>query len=261
MTDREHRLRELVLRKLAKEIALVLSGIGSGYQLIRLFTGLGNDLLLHAVVASRHHVGPEFTGGLHEGVEFYFPVAKDIRIGGPSLGVFVEHVVDHSLAVRAAQVHEVEIDAYLPRHEFGHEPVLLPFAVPVQSGIGIMPILHEHGEDVIPLLLEEVRRHGGIDSTGESDTDSHKKKGTSDVKRKKGKLSTSHRYDLLPLLPSGPGGVWRELVVYDFPDCKCMHFLDSVQKYPKTRPEDSIPFWGHTFTYGNVAPTLSSRGK
>lgn len=35
--------------------------------------------------------------------------------------------------------------------------------------------------------------------------------------KKKGKLSTSHRYNLLPLLPSGPGGVQRELVVYDFP--------------------------------------------
>ena len=34
---------------------------------------------------------------------------------------------------------------------------------------------------------------------------------------KKGKLSTSHRYNLIPLLPSGPGGVLRELVVYDFP--------------------------------------------
>ena len=31
--------------------------------------------------------------------------------------------------------------------------------------------------------------------------------------RKKGKLITSHRYNLLPLLPSGPGGVQRELVV------------------------------------------------
>ena len=35
--------------------------------------------------------------------------------------------------------------------------------------------------------------------------------------KKKGKLSTSHRYDLLPLLPSDPGGIQRELVVYDFP--------------------------------------------
>ena len=34
---------------------------------------------------------------------------------------------------------------------------------------------------------------------------------------KKGKLLISHRYNLLPLLPSGPGGVHRELVVQDLP--------------------------------------------
>ena len=41
-----------------------------------------------------------------------------------------------------------------------------------------------------------------------------------------GKLDTSHRYDRLPLLPSGPGGVQRELVVYDLPKCKGKHFYD-----------------------------------
>ena len=40
--------------------------------------------------------------------------------------------------------------------------------------------------------------------------------------QKKGKLDTSHRYDLLPLLPSGPGGIQRELVVYDLPDAKIL---------------------------------------
>ena len=42
--------------------------------------------------------------------------------------------------------------------------------------------------------------------------------------RKKGKLNTSHRYNLLPLLPSGPGGIQRELVVYDLPDAKVVIF-------------------------------------
>ena len=42
--------------------------------------------------------------------------------------------------------------------------------------------------------------------------------------KKKGKLSTSHRYNLLPLLPSGPGGIQRELVVYDFPDANIVLF-------------------------------------
>ena len=34
---------------------------------------------------------------------------------------------------------------------------------------------------------------------------------------RKGKLLISHRYNLLPLLPSGPGGIHRELVVQDLP--------------------------------------------
>ena len=42
--------------------------------------------------------------------------------------------------------------------------------------------------------------------------------------QKKGQLSTSHRYNLLPLLPSGPGGIQRELVVYDFPDANIVLF-------------------------------------
>ncbi len=45
------------------------------------------------------------------------------------------------------------------------------------------------------------------------------------MKIKKGKLNTSHRYDLLPLLRSSPGGIQRELVVYDFPECKGRHFF------------------------------------
>ena len=52
-------------------------------------------------------------------------------------------------------------------------------------------------------------------------------------RRKKGKLDTSHRYDLLPLLRSSPGGIQRELVVYDFPGCKGRHFLQiSKNNYP-----------------------------
>jgi len=33
------------------------------------------------------------------------------------------------------------------------------------------------------------------------------------MQKKEGKLLTSHRYNRLPLLPSGPGGVQQELVV------------------------------------------------
>ena len=46
---------------------------------------------------------------------------------------------------------------------------------------------------------------------------------------KKGKLITSHRYDLLPLLRSSPGGIQRELVVYDFPSANIRTFLFSAK--------------------------------
>lgn len=41
-----------------------------------------------------------------------------------------------------------------------------------------------------------------------------------DRAQKKGKLNISHRYNRIPLLPSGPGGVLQELVVYDLPGHK-----------------------------------------
>ena len=53
------------------------------------------------------------------------------------------------------------------------------------------------------------------------------------IARKKGKLGTSHRYDLLPLLHSCPGGMWRELVVYDFPRRKDTEYLFNC-KYQKS---------------------------
>ena len=46
-----------------------------------------------------------------------------------------------------------------------------------------------------------------------------------------GKLNISHRYNLLPLLPSGPGGVQRELVVYDLPECKNRQNNVACKKY------------------------------
>ena len=35
-----------------------------------------------------------------------------------------------------------------------------------------------------------------------------------------GKRSVSHRYNYLPLLPSGPGGIQQELIVQDLPGDK-----------------------------------------
>ncbi len=57
----------------------------------------------------------------------------------------------------------------------------------------------------------------------------------------------SHRYDRLPLLPSGPGGIKRELVVPDSPVAKVMkspfptkqNFMETVSFAIK----DAIGYW------------------
>ena len=59
--------------------------------------------------------------------------------------------------------------------------------------------------------------------------------------RKKGKLDTSHRYNLLPLLRSSPGGIQRELVVYDFPGCKGSCFFRIAKKNSYNSREISYP--------------------
>lgn len=60
-------------------------------------------------------------------------------------------------------------------------------------------------------------------------------------KTKKGKLNTSHRYNRLPLLPSGPGGVQQELVVYDLPRCKVKQFSGIAKKF-RSRSENFQEF-------------------
>ena len=40
----------------------------------------------------------------------------------------------------------------------------------MEGGVGVVPVLHEHCEDVVALLLEKQGCNARIDSSGESDT-------------------------------------------------------------------------------------------
>ena len=59
----------------------------------------------------------------------------------------------------------------------------------------------------------QYREEGSEDTESQSDESQYCKKPLHISAQKKGKLITSHRYDLLPLLRSSPGGIQRELVV------------------------------------------------
>ena len=163
--DGEKGLAELLLGQLAQEIGLVLVGVGT----LQDTAGAVGKRLFPAVVAGGDIVGPVLLRDAEEGVELDFPVAEDVRVGGAALGILVEHIVDNPLAVLLGQVHEVEGNADLAGDELGDEAVLFPFAVPVEGGVGLVPVLHEHGEDVVALLLEEEGRHGGIHASGKAD--------------------------------------------------------------------------------------------
>ncbi len=52
---------------------------------------------------------------------------------------------------------------------------------------------------------------------------------------KKGQAMVSHRYNRLPLLPSGPGGIQRELVVPDLPSAKVTKIVQANNICQKKR--------------------------
>jgi hypothetical protein len=174
MPYRKHRLGKLLLIQLAQEIALVLSRVHSLKNAIDCLVILGRTYgLLSAVMPGRHHVSPHFLCNPKEGIELYLAIAKHVRIGSAALRILVEHIVDHPLAVLLAQVHEIERNTYLAGHHFGYELVFFPFAVPMEGGIGIMPVLHEHRENIVTLLFEKQSGDTGVDTSGKTYADFH----------------------------------------------------------------------------------------
>ena len=173
VADREQGAGKLFLRQLAEEIALVLVRVGTRQDAVEPFPVRSGAFRPAAVMPGGHIVGPEALRGLQEGVELDLTVAEDVGIGGPPGGIFGEHLVHDALAVGFGKVHEIEGNADLARNQFRHETVFLPLAVAVQSRVGVMPVLHEHGEYVVPLLLEQQGRDAGIDASGKSYANFH----------------------------------------------------------------------------------------
>jgi hypothetical protein len=162
VTDWEHRLGKLVLVELAQEIALVLARVHPRQQTV----GAVRSLLPAAVVAGGHAIGPQTGGGLQEGIELDFPIAEDIGIGRAAAGIFIEHVIHHAGPVLLAQVHEIERNADFAGHHLGHEAVFFPLAVTVQGPFRVVPVLHEHGKNIVALLLKQQSRDGRIHTSG-----------------------------------------------------------------------------------------------
>ena len=160
--DREKSFTELLLSELAEEIALIFVRIHTLQNPplrltvnLNLLTVSVQQRSTAAIVPGRHHVGPKFLGGLEKSVELDLPVAQHVRIRGAAGGIFIEHIVHHSLAVLFGKVDEIERNPDLSRYHLRHEAVLLPLAVAMKRRVRVMPILHEHREHIIALPLQQ----------------------------------------------------------------------------------------------------------
>ena len=167
--DREQRPAQLLLRKLAEKVALILVGVGAGQQPVD-DTSVREPLLgLAAVVARGDVVGPELQRLAQEDVELDLAVAQHVGIGRAAAFVLGEHVVHHPRAVVGREVDDVERNVELLGHQFGEEAVVVPRTVAFERARGVVPVDHEEADDLISLLLEQPGGHRRIDAARESD--------------------------------------------------------------------------------------------
>ena len=117
------------------------------------------------VKLEQYNYTPATANPIHEEILDYLPVAQDIGVRGPSLPVFSEHIVHYPLPVFLAQIDKIKRDTDLTGNHFSNKPVLFPFTVSMKRGRGIMPVLHEEGENVIALPLEQKSGNAGINSS------------------------------------------------------------------------------------------------
>ncbi len=107
VTQRKHRVGQLLLGEHAEHVALVLAHVLGAVHLDQP-VGVGAQL---GVVAGHHRVEAQRDGPVEHGSELDLLVAAQAGVGRASLGVLAEEVLDDVLVEALAQVPDVERDA------------------------------------------------------------------------------------------------------------------------------------------------------
>ncbi len=160
----QHR-RELRLREAMQEVALVLGRVDGLQQFDRAALPRGPSYA--RVVAGGDPVGAERARVLEERRELDLAVAQHVGIRRAPRLVLAQEMREHALAVLRREVDRLEVDADHVGDARRVDQILARRAV--RLGVVVLPVLHEHADDVVALLLQQPRRDRRVDAAGHAD--------------------------------------------------------------------------------------------
>jgi hypothetical protein len=126
-------------------------------------------------VAGGDGLDPESAGLSDQALELHLGVAARAGQRRPALHVVPDERRDDAVVERALEVHDVVRDPETRGHRLGVVQVVERAAAPERRTLarGLVVELHRHADDLVARLLEEGRRHRGIDAAGHGGHDAH----------------------------------------------------------------------------------------
>jgi hypothetical protein len=114
-------------------------------------------------------LGAQAHGVVQERLELDLGIAQDVGVGRAAGLVLAQELGEHAVLVLGGEVDVLDLDADHVGHGRGVHEVDVGRAV--LAVVIVFPVLHEDADDLIPLLLEQVRGHGGVHAATQSDDD------------------------------------------------------------------------------------------
>ena len=172
-TDREERVRELILRQREEKIRLILRGIDAALEQV-----LPAGLLDASVVAGRHQACAKPLGARGERGELQIAVAVHARNRRAAAGVLAHEVRHDGLVELPLEIDDVVGNTQLACDSPGVVQVVdgaaraeAHFAVGVRSGVIVQ--LHREADDLVPLTSEQCGGDRRIDPARHGDDYTH----------------------------------------------------------------------------------------
>ena len=175
LTDREQGARQLRLRQAVQKVALVL---GRVQALEQLEAGLvrSQHWPHPRIVAGGDLVGAQAHRVVEKRLELDLGVAQHVGVGGTAGLVLAQELGEHPVAVVGGKVDMLDLDPEHVGHGRRVDEIFVRRAVArlprrrVQLVVAL-PVLHENGHHLMPLLLEQPGGDGRIHAAGQANND------------------------------------------------------------------------------------------